>query len=262
MSYTEDIWQNELICGCFNNPINCLIGCFCPAIALSLAKSRFDGSDFCFNCVCFSCSPLLVRNYIRKGYGIKGRVGCGDCLASVCCPNCVSTQLLNEVDSRGPKIVSVQNEHDGPFLAPERDYSCSGDMIDCCCVTLNIQLESAGLYSTLMAVPMWVAYGANVCQVKHITRKLYGIGGNDCVDDCYWPTLCACNCCYIYKLIQKVRSEVHYRGNPSIFQKNKLVNTAGQGPSVIQQQYVPVSNMSPFVTPSSIEIVQEQKKLF
>jgi len=260
MSYTEDIWQNELICGCFNNPINCLIGCFCPAIALSLAKSRFDGSDFCFNCVCFSCSPLLVRNYIRQGYGISGRVGCGDCLTSAFCPHCVSTQLLNEVDARGPKIVSVQNEQDGPFLAPERDYSCSGDMIDCCCVTMNLQLESAGLYSLLLTVPMWVAYGTNVCQVKHMTRKLYGIGGNDCMDDCVKPTLCACNCCYIYKVLQKVRAEVHYRGNPPIFQKIQMVNT-GHGPSVIQPQYIAVSNLPQTTNPSNFEIVREQKKV-
>eukprot|EP00595_Chromulina_sp_UTEXLB2642_P002999 CAMPEP_0196767570 /NCGR_PEP_ID=MMETSP1095-20130614/41746_1 /TAXON_ID=96789 ORGANISM="Chromulina nebulosa, Strain UTEXLB2642" /NCGR_SAMPLE_ID=MMETSP1095 /ASSEMBLY_ACC=CAM_ASM_000446 /LENGTH=125 /DNA_ID=CAMNT_0042136015 /DNA_START=1033 /DNA_END=1410 /DNA_ORIENTATION=+ len=125
---------------------------------------------------------------------------------------------------------------------------------------MNLQLESAGLYSLLLAVPMWVAYGANVCQVKHMTRKLYGIGGNDCMDDCVKPTLCACNCCYIYKVLQKVRAEVHYRGNPPIFQKIQMVNT-GHGPSVIQPQYIAVSNLPQTTNPSNFEIVREQKKV-
>mmetsp|Transcript_13258 Transcript_13258/g.12006 ORF Transcript_13258/g.12006 Transcript_13258/m.12006 type:complete len:257 (-) Transcript_13258:160-930(-) len=243
MTNREDEWQNNFFSGWCNNPINCLLGCFLPQCSFAIAKSKFDGSDCCFNCICFSNSPLLVRNYIRQGYGIHGRVGCGDFCLSACCPNCAATQLLNEVDTRGPKIVSISNERDGPFLAPEKEYSCSGDIIDCCCVIANLNLEYAGLYSTLMSVPMWVAYGSNICQVKHITRKLYGIGGNDCYDDCITPTLCfmICNCCYHYKMVSKVRAEVHHRGNPPIFQRIQAVNT---GPSAVQPQYIPVASAS------------------
>jgi hypothetical protein len=56
----------------------------------------------------------LVRNYIRQGYEIKGRVGWSDCCCSCWFFPCVATQLLNEVESRGPRLISVENEVDGP----------------------------------------------------------------------------------------------------------------------------------------------------
>ena len=121
-------WNNSLFGGCLCNDVfNCLYGTFFPACALSSAKSLFDGSDWCFNCICFSHNPCLMRNYIRRGYGINGRIGISDCFLTTVCLPCVAVQLLNEVGTRGPVIVSVADKSESPWLAPSHDYSCIHD---------------------------------------------------------------------------------------------------------------------------------------
>lgn len=75
---------------------------------------------------------MMVRNYVRMGYGIEGRIGMSDCcIASYCAP-CVAVQMLNEVESRGPKIVSIASIEQSGYLAPHKDYSCWGDPCDFC----------------------------------------------------------------------------------------------------------------------------------
>lgn len=97
-------WRHPVLCGYCHNLQNCLHGTFCPCSAVATAKSSFDGSDWMFNFLCFGCYPHQVRNFIRSGYQIDGRVGTSDFLITSICYPCVATQLLNEVDSRGPKL--------------------------------------------------------------------------------------------------------------------------------------------------------------
>ena len=93
---TADVWQSGLFSGYCLNCFNCLYATIFPMCALASAKTQFDGSDFMFNFFCFGTNVAVVRNYIRNGYGIRGRVGVSDfCISSLFYP-CVITQLLNE----------------------------------------------------------------------------------------------------------------------------------------------------------------------
>jgi Cys-rich protein (TIGR01571 family) len=47
-----------------------------------------------------------VRNIMREGYGIDGNC-CGDICTSTFCMFCVATQLLGEVEMRGPRSTSM-----------------------------------------------------------------------------------------------------------------------------------------------------------
>ena len=74
----------------------------------------------------------------------------------------------------------------------------------------------------------------NLCQVHHLYRKSYGIGGDDCWDDCWKPTLCMCipivNVVYVYKMLSRLRAEVRLRGRPP----NYLMQFEDVGPVTAQ----------------------------
>ena len=59
----------------------------------------------------------------------------------------------------------------------------------------------------------------NVCQVQHLIRKSYGVGGSDCYTDCIRPTCCMIipvfNCLYFYKEVTSLRAEMAHRGRAS-----------------------------------------------
>jgi hypothetical protein len=75
------------------------------------------------------------------------------------------TQLLNEVASRGPKIISATS---GPWLAEKKDYSALGDPCDFFCTFLTCKCETANVFSQLSGVPFWFALCSNFCQVELI----------------------------------------------------------------------------------------------
>jgi hypothetical protein len=75
------------------------------------------------------------------------------------------TQLLNEVASRGPKIISATS---GPWLAEKKDYSALGDPCDFFCTFLTCKCETANVFSQLSGVPFWFAMCSNFCQVELI----------------------------------------------------------------------------------------------
>ena len=147
---------------CCTNPnegamMNCCYGSLFPCCAVASAKSAFDGSEFCFNLFCFGSCPGLVRNYMRQGYEIKGRVGISDCFISALLPCCVITQLLNEVRLRGPKMESISDQTNSPWLAPARDSSCIGDPCDFFCTFLTCPCEVGNVFSQLTGAPFWFA---------------------------------------------------------------------------------------------------------
>ena len=144
-------------CTCLIWNLKCLLGTLCPYCALATAKSSFDGSSCCFNCICFS-NVLLVRHYIRRGYGIDGRIGISDCCMPIVCMPCVITQLLNEVDIQGPRLQSVESSKEYPWLAASRDYSCSGDPCDFVCSCMFCPCEIVTIYSQLTGAVSVVIY--------------------------------------------------------------------------------------------------------
>lgn len=86
----------------------CLCGFCCTCCASPLARTNYDGSNICFNVL---CTNLCVnRSIIREGqYNIQGNC-INDVMESMCCPFCVATQLLLEVQRRG--VVKVQQTTD------------------------------------------------------------------------------------------------------------------------------------------------------
>jgi len=86
---------------CFQECGTCSYSCCCPACASASAKTNFDGSNWCFNCLCVPTG--VTQSIIRDGYKIEG--GClGDASATVCCciQPCAVTRMLREVKTRGP----------------------------------------------------------------------------------------------------------------------------------------------------------------
>lgn len=71
----------------------------CTPWTFARARSKYDGSEVCFNFCCVS--NWITRNIIRNGYKIKGGC-CGDCMFTSCCPVCSSAQTYLEVEERGP----------------------------------------------------------------------------------------------------------------------------------------------------------------
>eukprot|EP00052_Salpingoeca_macrocollata_P021964 m.189410 g.189410 ORF g.189410 m.189410 type:complete len:288 (-) comp21672_c0_seq4:185-1048(-) len=86
------------ICSCFSNWGTFWYGLCCMPCALASARSEFDSSNWCFNCLCVS--PCLARSVVREGYNISGNC-VGDLLLPAFCPCCTTCQLLNEVRYRG-----------------------------------------------------------------------------------------------------------------------------------------------------------------
>lgn len=229
-SFEGGNWENPLWNGYCAVPYNACYGTCFPCCALASAKTLFDGSDWFFNFCCFSCHCAVVRSYIRQGYEIDGRVGMGDCCCSMLCYPCVVTQLLNEVSTRGPKIISVRSMREGAWLAEDmaEEHQHESDPLDILCTFMTSECEVLNLFSEFTGAPFWFGIChspcslfcccINICQANHLARKSYGIGGVDCFDDCMEPTcslIAPCyNVIYFYRFSTRLKAEIFSRGRP------------------------------------------------
>ncbi|XP_030444208.2 cell number regulator 2-like [Syzygium oleosum] len=114
-------WTTSL-CGCFDNPSNCLITCFCPCVTFGQNAEIIDkGSTSCafagalcclmFHFFCCSyCYTCTYRTKLRKLYSIPGSQ-CGDCCLHHWCGPCALSQEYRELQNRGfnPSIGWVAN---------------------------------------------------------------------------------------------------------------------------------------------------------
>eukprot|EP00727_Mastigamoeba_balamuthi_P003723 m51a1_g13348 hypothetical protein (352) ;mRNA; f:626-2164 len=125
------------LCDC-ESVVSCLYGWFCPHCAMASARTYFDTSNWCFNCLVVPSA--LHRNVIREGYRLEGHY-VGDIVISTCCLPCTASQVLSEVHSRG----RVSGSGSGaPAISYWRHGFC--DMLDggfwrclyaCCCPELT-----------------------------------------------------------------------------------------------------------------------------
>ncbi|KAF8017295.1 hypothetical protein BT93_H2474 [Corymbia citriodora subsp. variegata] len=135
-------WTTGL-CGCFEDPSNCLITCFCPCVTFGQIAEIIDrGSTSCayagslcflmiyfFNCSwCYTCT---YRTKLRGLYSIPGNQCRDACLHHWCGPLALC-QEYRELKNRGldPSIGWVANEerrtqHVGTVVPP----SVPGGMI-------------------------------------------------------------------------------------------------------------------------------------
>ena len=100
-----------------------------------------------------------MRNYIRQGYEIKGRIGLNDCCFTVFCFPLAVTQLLNEVSVRGQMLINhdynKKNEFEDNELQwkmEENSYSCILDPYDFLCTYACCSFEVMALYSHFAGV--------------------------------------------------------------------------------------------------------------
>lgn len=74
--------------------------------------------------------------------------------------------------------------------------------------------------------PVWFGWWScvNLCQLRHLTRKSYDIGGGDTLRDLVIPSLCLCvpclNVAYFYYEIAKIRGEMVRKGASDLFSSN------------------------------------------
>jgi Cys-rich protein (TIGR01571 family) len=198
------------LCSLCHSPGNLMYAWCCPPCAAATARSHYDTSDCCFNCMCLTLP--LTRNIIREGYGLKGHFW-GDVCISMMCGCCAINQLLCEVDERG-KV-------NGP--APGSDQWKVG-LCDCCaggfwrcCYSFSNPFYAAASARTMYDMSEWLmnaGYGMP-CVMRNIIREGYGIEGN-CMGDCALGTFCpCCSAAQIY-------NEAHIRG-PSAPRMERLI---------------------------------------
>lgn len=64
------LWKKDIF-SCFSDCCVCCYGLLCPMCATATARSEYDGSNFCFNCMCVG--GALTRSIIRSGLSIEVR---------------------------------------------------------------------------------------------------------------------------------------------------------------------------------------------
>eukprot|EP00163_Fabomonas_tropica_P026650 TRINITY_DN498_c0_g1_i1.p1 TRINITY_DN498_c0_g1~~TRINITY_DN498_c0_g1_i1.p1 ORF type:complete len:175 (-),score=30.30 TRINITY_DN498_c0_g1_i1:123-647(-) len=101
------IWQ-ETLCGCFEDPAICCMGCCCPGILYGQNRDALDGNGCC--CPMIACGVLNYfgvsftlttgnRTELRKRYGIRGSFF-NDCCLHLCCAPCAYCQEAREINRR------------------------------------------------------------------------------------------------------------------------------------------------------------------
>ncbi|XP_056170224.1 protein PLANT CADMIUM RESISTANCE 2-like [Syzygium oleosum] len=104
-------WTTGL-CGCFDNPLNCLITCFCPCITFGQNAEIIDrggtscacaGLTCCLIFHCFGCTywyTCTYRTKLRGHHSIPGGE-CADCCLHYWCELCAICQEYRELKNRG-----------------------------------------------------------------------------------------------------------------------------------------------------------------
>eukprot|EP00999_Lentomonas_sp_LEN2_P003070 NODE_923_length_1115_cov_129.281377_g880_i0.p1 GENE.NODE_923_length_1115_cov_129.281377_g880_i0~~NODE_923_length_1115_cov_129.281377_g880_i0.p1 ORF type:complete len:250 (+),score=48.87 NODE_923_length_1115_cov_129.281377_g880_i0:81-830(+) len=193
-------WSNSLI-GCDKELSICLYAWLCPTCATARARSDYDSSNWCFNCM--TLSPCLARNIIREGYGIEGSCA-GDICVPWWCGPCAVAQMLAEVRNRGAiqagaGVGTANQWSNGTF-------SCLGDIPFCLyawcfpnCAMASARNDwdnSNWCFNCLVMHP---------ALLRNMVREAYGIEG-DCLGDLCWS--CWCPLC----VITQTRAEIKARG--------------------------------------------------
>eukprot|EP01083_Nonionella_stella_P277741 944315_1 len=202
-------WSNSYWNCCAEEFSGCLFGFCCPSCYMAKARTKYDESNFCFNCMCIgSC---VLGDIVREGYRIEG----GACESCKClCPPCHAIQTNAEVTKRGQLEVTKTKQ----------DAEWTNGLLNCCS-------DGCGsLCCAFLFLPCYVAktrtrYDGSSCisnflclaspAVRNIIREGYGIKGTCCGDILY---TCCCPCCSTIQL----NAEISTRGSIQS-QKNKTV---------------------------------------
>jgi len=177
MADLSDNWKNGLFSLDDKFGI-CLKTYLFPHCVLAQARSDYDGSNCCFNCLVLGSNPHAVRTLVRHGYGIDGSC-LTDVIASACCFMCTIAQVAKEVELRGP-IQSLTGTASAQSPWSTDLISIDGDCIYACflphCAAASARTEFDGsnwCYNCLCVHPL-----LHLSVVRHG----YNIAGGCCSD--------------------------------------------------------------------------------
>eukprot|EP00760_Papus_ankaliazontas_P032954 PhM_4_TR609/c1_g1_i1/m.26097 len=176
-----------------------LNACCCGPCAFSSLRSEFDGSSWCFNCMCVP--GCVVRNIMREAYDIEGSCG-GDILSGLCAC-CNYTQLKKELQqpNRARAAMASVIGRD-QWKAPLCNTSGTGCLMATFCpVIAAAQARSAYDGSNCFFNFLLV----NPVLARNIIREGYGIEGGCMGDIMIAACLPCCNACQLLE-------EVNVRG--------------------------------------------------
>eukprot|EP01031_Cornospumella_fuschlensis_P036052 gene36052-43722_t len=169
----------------------CVFSFFCCPCAQASARSRFDGSNWCVNCLCMT--PSASRWAIRTGYGIPGSAH-WDCWMGALCACCVINQELQTVNSFGR--VPVQNAGPEHLINERKGYGshtcceiCYAGWYSLLCspCAMGLAMESAGMPCWFGACCVGSFAGNSLQRYHHRIRPMFG---NEIWGDGLIPCFC------------------------------------------------------------------------
>jgi len=221
--HAEVPWTSGL-CSCFDDFSSCCYACMCPMCAGASAREDFDGSNWCFNCLCLNA--CVLRNVVREAYNIEGTC-LGDCCTPFLCNCCALSQVLREVKARGSansitaqtssgQLVRVQTQ-EGSNQWSSSLFSCCDDIGICfygwCCPWCSLASTMTKYDNSNWCFNCCTK---NVCLSQSIIREgKYNIDG-DCCTDILVP--CCCMTCVICRLAREVKARGSINETRSIMQ--------------------------------------------
>lgn len=119
----ERMWQTKMLYDEAVDTKECLFGFFCFQCAQASAKSDLDGSNVCYNCLCWHHG--MTYSWLRSVYNINSNCG-SDMMAAIFCSCCSGRRILSEVRIRkqdGQGIVNAEAEKPEWI---ESLFGCSG----------------------------------------------------------------------------------------------------------------------------------------
>merc|ERR1712159_183265 len=238
VTHQEVPWSSGL-CSCFDDFGSCAYAFCCPCCANASARTNFDGSNMCFNCLC--ASPCVVRNIVREAYNIEGTCA-GDICLPIWCGACSIAQLLRESKTRGSATSALVQTNQGQVIKAEQQEglntwtsglcSCFDDFGSCAyafCCPFCANASAVTNYDG----SNWCfnCCAKHPCMAQSIIREgKYNIQGT-CLEDICIPYFCTC--CAVSRLLREVKA----RGN--INQSHHVVQVAPTAPQMQMVQPAP-----------------------
>eukprot|EP01013_Petalomonas_cantuscygni_P008566 TRINITY_DN21296_c0_g1_i1.p1 TRINITY_DN21296_c0_g1~~TRINITY_DN21296_c0_g1_i1.p1 ORF type:complete len:352 (+),score=30.71 TRINITY_DN21296_c0_g1_i1:205-1260(+) len=190
----------------------CCYFCFFPACMMASTRSKYDRSNCCFNCLVFHgnpCSPCLLTNVIREGYGINGSCMEDICAAYWCCP-CAVVRTAREVGLRGEitRNLGSVNNWDSSLLDCLKDIpGCVLSFFCFPCVSAKARsiYDSSNFCFNLLTMGF---PGSGYCFLRNVIREGYGIDGNCCLDGLFScvPILMCLDVARMYRDVKTIQT--------------------------------------------------------
>ena len=226
------------VCGCTEDCGTFFYAACCPACAHAEIRSRFDGSDCCFNCCCGGSAA--VRSVIRQAYGINGSC-IGDCCWTAFCGPCVAVQTKHET-KMAHRFLLVK-----PPGFQRREFVngiCSCEFGGKCFLAfLCPQIVSSLARSEYDGSNCcFNCFCLQPCYVRNVIREGYGIDGGCCGDMCISTLLPWCTAHQMQKEVAASGPIQAYRYTNPIWGGTSL---AVASPPGMVQMGVPVQPQQP-----------------